>query len=190
MSVARIEVFNRLLDVVEQRECSECIAHDQSRPGANTNGRYAVIAQGDSGRTELTRCDREHAQIVAESHLDSGWTILGMYDLDTLAGEAPPIYEGDVVRLVYEDNVMRTNGPMTYTVVRVDEELIEGEIGRYLCLVEEGKPEPEDWDGWDLREHDDNVVLIERGEPDERLPVKYGVAAIIQCVVFNSVPNA
>lgn len=175
--------FNRLAQSIEDYNCRECVGHDQTRPGASRDGRYAVHAMGDEGRSELTRCNgRERAQIVAESHMDQGWQVQALYDLDTLAGEPPTIDEGDEVEYAPGDVVYR------FTVDHVEEELIEGEVGRYLCLIENGRTS-DSYDDYDHRVHECDVTVVERGEPDERLPVKYDVAGVVRQVIFNTVAS-
>lgn len=88
---ARAHRFEDLRDAIEARECSECIGHDQSRPGADPHGRFALHAMGDGGRSELTRCSSHaRAQVVAGSHLAEGWTVLALYDLDETEDDDTP----------------------------------------------------------------------------------------------------
>jgi hypothetical protein len=66
--------------------------------------------------------------------------------------------------------------------------LVDGEVARYLCLVEQGR-EPKDWDDYDHRVDEIEVVVVERAEPDERMPVRYRLAKVVVSVVFNTVPS-
>lgn len=147
--------------------------------------RYALVYQyDDKGHYAVNLADTlAQVQDLAASEVQQECLISCYFDLDQLAGEEPPIYEDDIVAYAPEDVTY------TYSVVRVDEELIEGEVARYLCLVEVGKPAPEDWDDWDERVHEEDAELVESVEPDERMPVRYGVAGVKTVVAFNTIPS-
>lgn len=176
----RAEVFDRLRGHVENVECAECIGHDRTRPGGDPNGRFAVLAQGNDGKLlELTRCSSlARAVRTAESHVSEGWMIHGAYDLDILAGDDPLPMEGD--RVNFEDQG-------EHYIVGVRDELIEGEIAYTYDLDFDANADPDSATYREVR--DDEFTIIERGEPDERLPVKHAVAAVRNIVVFDTVAS-
>lgn len=190
----RAERFERLAEAIEQRECSECIGHDQTRPGADRHGRYALHAQGDGGRSELTRCSSpSRAEVVAESHLNEGWTIVALYDLDTLADEGPRPIEGDVVKLteegrgrIFAEFPDQVTG--TFFVVGSETDTFDGEAYERLYLARNADADYLSGD-YSYRIDEQYVTVVERAEPDKRLPVKYDVAAVVQRVVFNTVTS-
>lgn len=145
--------------------------------------RYALVEQrGDSGYYFVNLADSRSAiaELAAEGIRDAHGSAepICFFDLDELAGDEPWIFEGDLV----------TYGDTRFRVERVDEELIEGEVGRFLCLIDPDR-EADGWDDWDERAHEDEVEVLERGEPDERMPVRYGVAGIRTIVIFNTIPT-
>jgi hypothetical protein len=146
--------------------------------------RYVLLTQyGDKGnyRAYLAN-DLANVEQLARLAVCDGESIVVYFDLDELAGPEPLIYEGDVVRWAPGDV------SYAYRVERVDEELVDGEVARYLCLVEQGR-EPKDWDDYDHRVDEIEVVVVERAEPDERMPVRYRLAKVVVSVVFNTVPS-
>jgi hypothetical protein len=195
------ERARRLAMIVEGYEVGEEGMPDGSVPGAArpvdseegisnrrsgvllSHPRYVLVTQyGDRGnyRLRLGADLLNVEQLAADAITDENGAelVVCYFDLDELAGPEPDVYEDDVVR--YEGNQHR--------VERVDEELIEGEVGRYLCLLDAGH-ESGSWDDYDHRIHQDDVEVIERAEPDERLPVRYELAKVVVSVVFNTVPS-
>jgi hypothetical protein len=192
----------RLARIVEAYEVGEEGAPDSSVPGAarvvyyhhrDKNGapimsrhpRYVLVTQyGDKGNYRLYLAnDLANVEQVARLAVCEDESISCYFDLDQLAGEEPSINDGDVVRWAPDDVFY------DYRVERIDEELIEGEVTRYLCLVEQGR-ETKGWDDYDhrVRESDD-VEVVERDWPDERMPVRYGLARVVVSVIFNTVPS-
>lgn len=191
IAALRAARFEALISAIAGYECTECLGHDRTRPGGDPAGRYAILARANNGKLlELTRVSsRVRAQVVIGSHISEGWAVSALYDLDGLAGDEPLIDEGDIVRL---------NG-FSYEVLRVDEELSDGEIARYLVLLSSSRPvvpggewttrPSSNWDDWDSRTHQDEVELVKRCEPDERMPMRYEVAETRVIVVFNTVAS-
>lgn len=154
------------------REHYSAAGHDQSVPGADRHGRYAVLAEcGDRPYRELIRCSsRARAQMVCAAQMAAGWKVLALFDIDTLAGDEPPIQDGDTVQLKGEDLTM---------VVHSQEQCHGGGEWRLY-----------DADGKFIRESE--AEIVERGAQfvDPRWPVKYEVAGVVQQVVFNTVPSS
>lgn len=160
----------------------------QGEPILNYHPRFVLVTQyGDKGnyRLRLGKDLRGIEQLAADAATDAegGEQPICYFDLDRLAGEEPAVFEDDVVR--YPDDDMGRH----YRVQRVEEELIEGEVARYLCLLEQGRT-AEFWDDWTHRVHEEEVGIVERVEPDERMPVRYLLAKVATIVAFNSTPEA
>lgn len=142
--------------------------------------RFVLLTQygdKDNYRVYLAR-DQANVEQLARLAVCDGESIICYFDLDQLVGKEPLAYEGDIVQC--EDHL--------YTVAHVDEELIEGEIARYLCLNEVDKIVG-GWDDYDRRESDGDVEVVESVEPDERMPMRYELARIAVSVVFNTIPS-
>jgi hypothetical protein len=156
------------------------VGPDSTVPGAAAGvARYALICETERHFT-ANYCESVDAVAdVAVHELREGAAPQCFYDLDELAGDPPCIADGDVVRL---------DGEQFY-VHHVDEELIEGEIARYLCLTD--GPDAA-WDDWKHRIDEGSFEgeVIERGEPDDRLPMRYDVADTVVRVIFNTRPAA
>lgn len=103
---------------------------------------------------------------VAGAGVQEGWTPIALYDLDALAGVEPEIAEGDTVRT--------TRTPPE----AVEVESTDTKDGALTLNFASG--------GWDYA---DDCELIERAEPDDRLPVRYPVARVAVFVAFNSTPE-
>jgi hypothetical protein len=131
--------------------------------------RWVVESWSQKGHgTFLTgAASREHAESdVAGANVSEGWVPVALYDLDDLAGDEPPIDEGDRIRL----------GTGTFEVTGTDEK--------------DGAPTLDFWEGENARWcYADDAELIERAEPDERLPERYPVARCAVFVAFNSTPE-
>jgi hypothetical protein len=146
---------------------------------AETGGRYAILTVSANGVARiLTRCETvEICEQAAQDAVLDGWTVAAMYDLDILDGDPPAVSEGATVR--YDEEL--------YVVGRVDEELVEGQICRYMCLHEPGSDISvfTGWDSWIHREPESECVLVDSPQPDDRLPVRHEVAAVRVLVVFD-----
>lgn len=168
--------YKRAQDICAGYECEM----DNSVRGANRYGRYAVVTEDvvRGNGYSVTRCNRESISDVATEDMLNGHQPVCYFDLDVLAGDEPLLMEDDVVQ--YEGE--------RYRVERVDEDLIEGEVARYLCLV---KPDTTigNWDDWLHRVLDSDVELVKRAEEDDRMPVRYGIARIVTMAVFNTIPS-
>jgi hypothetical protein len=158
----------------------ERLGPDGSVPGAARGvARYALVCENER-QYAANFCDSPEAILALAVHeVTAGSTPVCYYDLDKLAGDSPPIWEGDIVEY----------GGERLHVHHVDEDLVEGEIARHLCLARE--PDV-DWDEWVHRidEAEFDGIVVESGAPDERLPVRYDVAGTVVHVVFNTLPTA
>lgn len=175
-------------------------------------GRYAVVCESTRGHgyhvTNVT--DRSEIEPAARASIRESWEPVCYFDLDVLAGDEPMPNEGDIVAYANEchddcrhpnldhaaagepcqtSDGVQLDWPPRYFVLRLDEELSEGEIAYYLILNRVGSTHTDAWDDWDERVYWDEVTLVERAEPDERMPVRYGVARITTTVAFNTVPT-
>lgn len=176
----RAERFDALID---HHECRA--RRNYSRPATGALPRYALVSHQDGqGYFLVAIAGREQAATYAAADVTEGWQPHALYDLDRLDGDEPLIHEGDVVQYATQTEQGR------WVVCRVEEEVVEGELARYLCLVPPGTDEASrKWDDWDHRVYEDEVTILERGQPDERLPVSYGVADVQVRVVFNTVAS-
>lgn len=177
----RAERLQRIIDGYEADGPDGSVPH-AARPEKESHPRYVLVEQhGDHGNYYVNLAhDLPKLEALAAYGVQENSMPVCYFDLDELAGEEPHIYEGDIV--AYAAGDVRYD----YRVLRVDEELIEGEVGHYLCLVEVGKEDPENWDDYDHRVHEDDVGIVERVEPDERMPVRYLVAKVHTLVAFNT----
>jgi hypothetical protein len=153
---------------------------DGSVPGAASGvARYALVCENERQFT-ANFCDSHEAiRALAMHELTEGNSPVCYYDLDVLDGDSPPIWEGDIVEY---------GGERLY-VNHIDEDLVEGEIARHLCLARDADAA---WDDWVHRIDDAEFdgVVIEKQAPDERLSVRYDVAGTVVHVVFNTLPTA
>jgi len=158
----------------------ERIGPDRTVPGASRGvARYAVICE-TARQFTASFCESLDAVADLAAHeLRKGSVPRCYYDLDELEGDEPEILAGDVVRL---------DGEQLY-VHHVDEEPDDGELVRYLCL---GTGPDVAWDDWTHRidEASFEGEVLERCEPDRRLPVRYDVADTVVRVVFSTRPSA
>ncbi len=157
----------------------ERIGPDPTVPGAASGvARYALICENERQFT-ANFCDSSEAiRALATHELTEGSTPICYYDLDVLNGDLPPIWEGDIVE--YGGERLHIN--------HIDEDLVEGEIARHLCLARGADAA---WDDWVHRidETEFDGIVVEKQAPDERLPVRYDVADMVVHVVFNSIPT-
>jgi len=158
----------------------ERVGPDRTVPGtANGVARYALICENERQYT-ANYCDSPETIVAVAAHeLTQGNSPVCYYDLDELHGNAPPILEGDIIEY----------GGERFHVQHVDEEAFDGEIARYLCLTSE--PDAA-WGDWTHRidEADFEGKILERVQPDERMPARYDVAGTVVRVVFNTLPTA
>lgn len=137
-------------------------------------GRWALIVDRGCSYRILLVVGRDEIEPTAVRQLMDGWHPVCFYDLDTLAGEAPPPMEGDTVAYLPEHQPKEENrGP--YEVLEIDHE--RGERQLRIAV----NPEDTTWcdASW--------VEIVDRVHDDDRMPVRYGLAKIM--VVFNSVPT-
>lgn len=183
----RAEVFMRLRDHIESYECRECLGHDNSRPGGDPHGRFAVHAQGDGGHSELTRASSlARCEDIAISHIRDGWAIVAAYDLDTLSGPEPRPDEGDKVKLTNEGRERCGESDDTFYVVGTETDTFDGEAYEKLYLSR-NKDAGYLGGDYDVKIDEAYVTIIEPATPEERLPVKHSIAAQRIIVVFNTV---
>lgn len=179
VEMIRYARFERLREYIEAYECGECLGHDRTRRGGTPDGRWAIHAQGDEGRSELTRVSdrKDRAQMVCEGQIAEGWTIRAIYDLDELAGDEPGIEIDDTVIVDGDESVHYVvTDIMATTNNGFDAECFE------LDHV--------DTDGESLSEVlDTRVTVVEKAEGDTRIPKRYDVALIKVVVAFNTVAS-
>jgi hypothetical protein len=176
---ARVEVAER---VIREHEVSPGDdIHDGSIPGAGEVGDRFLLVQ-ESGRgfgRSITYCGTRPgvAQVAAEN-LDEQWTPVCFYDLDELAGSDPGPCEGDKVM---------HDGERDWYVVAAELEVSDGEpLWKYHLNKD---PELYLDDDGTIVVDEDHIMLVERAEPDMRLPARYDVAGTIVQVFFNTVPS-
>jgi hypothetical protein len=158
----------------------ERVGPDKTVPGAASGvSRYALVCENERQFT-ANFCDSPESILALAIHeLTDGSAPVCYYDLDVIDGDPRPIWEGDIVEYV---------GERLY-VNHIDEDLVEGEIARKLCLARE--PDAT-WDDWVHRidEAEFDGIVVESQAQDERLPARYDVAGTVVHVVFNTLPTA
>lgn len=178
MTASRIERLERFERVKSGYEAD---GPDSTVPGATSvhsrPGRYAVVTVSLRGHGYFVNYASAlmNVEIVAAANLGEGWQPVCYFDLDDLGDPLPP-YEGDIVNY----------GGERHHVVLVTDDVAEGELYHklYLHKTDAGAM----FDECELVDEDD-VEILERGEPDDRMPVRYGVAKIHTVVVFNTIPS-
>lgn len=154
---------------------------DGSIPGATSAPeRYALLTESLRGHGHFafycaTLGDVEQAAVA---NITDAWQPVCYFDLDTLAGDAPPATEGDVV----EHDGRRCH------VVHVEDDTSDGALFHWLYL----HPRTSEPDGWiddPLTQKVDecDCTILERTEPDLRMPVRYDAAKVQTSVVFNTI---
>jgi hypothetical protein len=109
---------------------------------------------------------REDAEHIGGAALADAWQPVALYDLDELRGEAPEPDEGDTIRV----------GDGVFVVTSTD--------------TKDGGLTVDFWEGEHPRwAYADSVEVIERAEPDDRLPVRFPLARLAVFVAFNSTPE-
>lgn len=156
-------------------------------------GKWVLLEHGNGGGYFATNL-HNHSEIeeTAARHAREGMAPECYFDLDVLVGEEPMVGDGDIVIYEDDDEGSSSYGKHRYRVERVDEDLVEGEIAHYPVLVQIGghfdRPDA-GWDDYDHRVYWDEVEVIERAYPDDRMPMRYSVAAVKVVVAFNTVPS-
>jgi hypothetical protein len=175
----RTDRFHALLDEVGAE------GPDSTVPGSSSSsepGRFAVLTDNNirGGRSLDFADDLAAASKVGAANIDQGWVPLAYFDLDDIDGEEPPPREGDLVEYDGDE----------FYVVHASDELVEGAIHWLLWLDEEESKAAGPIDAAqhaEISQHD--VTIVEREEPDHRLPKRYDVARVEAIVVFNTVPT-
>ena len=141
--------------------------------------RYVLTEQyDDKGNYFLNLADSlEGIQMLAAESVTSGSAPRCYHDLDVLAGEAPSPMVDDRVRYQGKE----------YYVVQDADDVEYGEKFTKLWLDPNPDTAFDDAEHCEIDEKD--VEIIERAEPDERLPVRYDVARVEVFVAFNTTPT-
>ena len=142
-------------------------------------GRYALVCESTSGHGYFITnvADRRDVDAAAAESARTGWEPVCYFDLDELAGDEPPVFEGDVVEYCGE----------RWHVIRTEDDLAEGVPFQWLHIDKD--PEAEWLDGAAERVDACECTIVERAEPDPRMPVRYGLARIVTAVAFNTTPT-
>lgn len=178
MAASRIERLERFERV---KAWLEADGPDSTVPGATGKrsqpGRYAVVTESSRGHGHFVNyaSTLEDVETVAAANIQEGWRPVCYFDLDDVGDPLPP-YEGDIVE--YQDK--------RYYVVLVSDDVAEGELYHRLYLNKRLDAMIDECDLVD----EDEVEIVDRAEPDERMPVRYDVAKIQVVVAFNTVPAA
>jgi hypothetical protein len=159
--------------------------------------RYVLVTQyGDKGnyRVYLAK-DLANVEQLARLAVCDGESISCYFDLDELAGPEPSPCEGDRVRLTPE-GVERVDPPYVenaqehndFYVVGTETDTFDGEAYEKLYLARDrGADYLSGF--YDHLIDEQYVEVVERAWPDERMPVRYGLARTVVSVVFNTVPS-
>lgn len=140
-------------------------------------GRWALVSESESHGYFVDSCvSREEAEQIAAESIEKGWQPVTIFDLDELAGDEPLFDYGDKVR--YRDKEC-------YVIDYEDDAESDWERYRRYDLAED--PEGDHADH--VKVWRDDLELIERAEPDPRMPVRYKIARVQTIVVFNSTPE-
>lgn len=151
-------------------------------------GQWVLLEHVSGGGYFATNLhNRSEIETTAAQDAREGMAPECYFDLDALAGDPPSIAEGDIVSYQHEDV------PYNYRVNRVEDDHEHGEMFHWLYLIEVGgaldSKDDLDWDDYDHRVDEYRVEIVERDEPDDRMPVRYTVAAVKVVVAFNTVPS-
>jgi hypothetical protein len=170
----RLSINHRFDRVREHYEAEQ----DNSVPGADWNGRYAVVTKsgrgfGFSASRAATLPDAER---VAAANIHEHWTPVALYDLESAAGELHPDV-GD--KVAYEGE--------SWYVCHASDDLHEGVVFWKLWLGGEPDLGLDECDHVEIDEKD--VSILDRAEPDTRLPLRYDVATVRTIVAFNTTPE-
>ena len=142
-------------------------------------GRYALVCESTSGHGYFVTnvADRREIDAAAAESARTGWAPVCYFDLDELAGDEPPVFEGDVIE----------HGGERWHVIRTENDLAEGVAFQWLHIDHD--PAVEWLDGAAKRVDACECTIVERAEPDPRMPVRYGLARIVTTVAFNTTPS-
>lgn len=145
-------------------------------------GRWAVVCESAKGHGYFidSVIDQADIEAVAAGNIHEGWQPVCYFDLDQLAGDEPPLEEGDMVRLTAADAPQE---PLYIT--HASDQLSEGMIYWEYYL---DKDPSAGLQAEYVEMNDDEFEVVQRGE-DRRMPVRYGVAKVVTTVVFNSIPS-
>lgn len=199
----RRERFNRILDGYElgagdwtlvgtpKRTREEAMRmHPQPRVDVDAKhvkpGRWVLITHSDHvGYFAENVGMVEDLGHVAVANLHEAQQPVCYFDLDELAGDEPSPREGDRVALLMNMHgyAARAHGGDWY-VVESTTAVADGIAYEELDLARGPDGEPQ-WTGID----EQYVTVLERAEPDERMPVRYGLAKIVTAAVFNTIPS-
>lgn len=156
------------------------VAVDGAAAALYLPGRYALVCESTRGRgyfvTNLT--DRAAIATAAAENLDEGWQPVCYFDLDELAGDEPPVFEGDIVEYA---------GAGDWHVIRTEDDHAEGVMFQWLHI--DKNPNVEWLDGAAQRVDACECTVVQRADPDTRMPVRYGLSRITIAVAFNTVPS-
>lgn len=176
--VTRQSRFETIIDTYDALVCHSTHTKTHSK------GRYVVMVENDlrSQGYSLARCDFENISDVAMADFENGWQPVCYFDLDELAGDEPLPDDGDKVLILKDDLRTPVEGEAAGPWYVVDSDKGSSWY-RKLDLAREPDGEPQTW------HHADHILVIERAEPDDRMPVRYELAKIIQIAVFNTLPS-
>jgi hypothetical protein len=188
----------RLQDIAEGYEVIDEGMPDSTVPGAakvetshdgkiiRKHPRYVLVTQyGDKGNYRLRLgADKPNIEQLAADAVTDAYgaeMVICYFDLDVLAGEEPEADAYDKVSLLPEaaGHYGAENQERVFVVYDIDSK----DDRRTLDLSVAEDEDPLFWC------YADEVVVLERSVPDERMPVRYGLARIITQVVFNTIPS-
>jgi hypothetical protein len=154
--------------------------------------RYVLVTQyGDKGnyRVYLAK-DLANVEQLARLAVCDGESISCYFDLDELAGPEPSPCEGDRVRLTEEGLTYADDAdePNEFYVVGSETDTFDGQAFERLYLARQPTAEYLSGD-YACKVDEQYVEVVERAWPDERMPVRYGLARTVVSVVFNTVPS-
>lgn len=175
ITTIRAKRFEDVLAGYESRDR----AHDPTVQGAAKDvARYAVVTESNRGfGYSVTYAETmADAETVGGADISTEWWPVCVYDLDVLVGEEPILSDGDIVRYNGEER----------TVSHHDYEAADGEP--YPVIYLESKDDDDPWEG-PLDPANEDIELVERAMPDERMPARYKLAGIRTVVMFNTSPE-
>lgn len=143
-------------------------------------GRWALVTENPGFGYFVENVEQRHdIERVAARDVQEGRQPVCFYDLDTLAGDEPEPGEDDVIELLDgAQSLPAFEHPGPYVIDSTETK--DGETTLNLSFDGERA-------GWCYVYE---CRVIERGEPDERMPVRYLLARIETFVAFNSTPGA
>lgn len=151
-------------------------------------GRYALVCESTRGHgyfvTNLT--NRGDLDTAVADTLNGGWQPVCYLDLDVLAGDEPLPDVGDLVCLLGDDLRTPVTGPMAGTWYIVDHNGTDDDGDgpyRKCDLAREAAGDAVTW------QDTDHLRVLERAEPDTRMPARYGLSRITIAVAFNTIPS-